>query len=75
MQGQHSGMPTHGSIGRTALERLLWRYENTVTKCPECGYLDEEGNWTSQTDGREIMYHHTCPSCGASRDHTFSFDR
>lgn len=61
--------------GATPIERLLRRYETTDTKCPKCGYVDEEGNWTSQTDGRRLVYHHTCPSCRAERDHTFRLGR
>lgn len=57
--------------GRTTLERLLRRYEETETKCPACGYVDDEGNWTSETNGREIVYLHVCPSCGADREHAF----
>lgn len=68
-------MPRHGMIGASTLEWVRQRYETTEKKCPACGFVDEEGNWTSRTDGREIVYHHVCPSCGAHRDHTFSLDR
>lgn len=61
--------------GRTPLEKVRRRYEGTDKKCPECGYVDEEGNWTSLTDGRRIVYRHACPSCGASREHTFDLGR
>lgn len=64
-------MSTYVTIGATPLERLQRRYEMTDTKCPECGHVDEDGNWTSESNGRRIVYHHTCPSCGADRDHTF----
>lgn len=67
-------MPTAPTRGNTPLARLRRRYETTETKCPECGYVDEEGNWTSRTDGREIVYHHICPSCRADRTHTFQLD-
>ena len=56
----------------TPLERLRRRYETTAKKCPACGYVDEEGNWTSRTDGRRVVYRHDCPSCDASREHVFS---
>ena len=74
---EHEGwyMPARGTAGKTALERLLRRYESTATKCPACGYVDESGNWTSRTSGGAIVYHHVCPSCGAGRDHRFSLDR
>lgn len=55
----------------TALESVRRRYERTETKCPECGYVDDDRNWTSQTDGKRIVYRHVCPSCDASREHTF----
>jgi phage FluMu protein Com len=62
-------------MGKTRFERLLTRYEETEKKCPACGYVDEAGNWTSETDGREVVYRHTCPSCAAVREHVFEFER
>ncbi|MFB6157625.1 MAG: HVO_0649 family zinc finger protein [Haloferacaceae archaeon] len=64
-------MPPRDKGGSTPLDRLRRRYETTETKCPECGYVDDEGNWTSRTDGRRVVYHHVCPSCGAGREHTY----
>lgn len=57
--------------GGSALDRLRERYETTETKCTECGYVDTERNWTSETDGTQIVYHHVCPSCAASRKFTY----
>jgi predicted RNA-binding Zn-ribbon protein involved in translation (DUF1610 family) len=68
-------MPPQRTSGRSALESLLRRYERTETKCPDCGYIDEGGNWTSQTDGQHVVYLHVCPGCGASREHTFDLNR
>ncbi|MFB6295905.1 MAG: HVO_0649 family zinc finger protein [Halobacteriales archaeon] len=68
-------MSKQGVGGVTPLERLRRRYERTETKCPACGYVDEEGHWTSRTDGRRIVYHHVCPSCDADREHVFRLDR
>lgn len=65
-------MTSHGITGSTPLERLLHRYETTDTKCPNCGYIDDEPNWTSQTEGKQIVYNHTCPSCGDERQHVFT---
>ena len=59
--------------GKTKFERLLKRYETTEKKCPECGYVDDDGGWTSETDGRKIVYCHVCPSCDATSEHTFEF--
>ncbi|MDQ2052801.1 HVO_0649 family zinc finger protein [Natronolimnohabitans sp. A-GB9] len=56
----------------TPLESQRRRYETTDKKCPACGYVDEDGNWKSRTDGGRIVYRHVCPSCKASREHTFS---
>lgn len=64
-------MAPQGTGGPTALERLLRRYERTETRCPACGYVDRGGHWESETDGSTVVYHHTCPSCGAKRDHSF----
>lgn len=60
--------------GKTPLDRLRRRYETTEKRCPACGYVDEEGNWTSETDGRRVVYRHVCPSCGDAREHVFRFD-
>lgn len=68
-------MSTLNIGGMTPIDRMLRRYRTTDTKCPRCGYVDEEGNWTSRTDGRQIVYHHVCPSCSAERDHTFQLHR
>jgi transposase len=55
----------------TQLERLRRRYETTEKKCSACGYVDDSRNWESRTDGRRVVYRFTCPSCDASREHTF----
>lgn len=55
----------------TALEKLRRRYETTDKKCPACGYVDTGRNWESRTDGKRVVYRHVCPSCDASREHTF----
>lgn len=68
-------MVSYRMTGQTPLERIRVRYENTEKKCPECGYVDEDGNWTSETDGQQLMYQHVCPSCDASREHTFDLTR
>jgi hypothetical protein len=62
-------MSIHATSSAGALERLRRRYETTEKRCPARGFVDEEGNWTSQTDGRRVVYHHVCPSCGAEREH------
>jgi hypothetical protein len=58
----------------TSFDQVKRRYETTDKKCPTCGYVDKEGNWTSQTDGQQIVYRHICPSCDTSREHTFNFN-
>jgi len=68
-------MSPRSTGGKTALDRLRRRYETTDTKCPDCGYVDDEAHWTARTDGNRIVYHYTCPSCQASRDHTFEIGR
>jgi ribosomal protein L32 len=65
-------MPTHNTPEGNPLERLGQRYENSETKCPECGYVDDtEDNWRRHTDGQQIVYHHVCPSCDAAREYVF----
>ncbi|MFB6183825.1 MAG: HVO_0649 family zinc finger protein [Haloarculaceae archaeon] len=68
-------MPTRNKGGRSPIDRLRRRYERTETKCPECGYVDEDNEWRSRTDGRRIVYQHVCPSCDAEREYTFRMDR
>lgn len=68
-------MPASNTAGVTSLARLRRRYETTEKKCPDCGFVDESRNWTSRTDGRRIVYTHVCPSCEASREHTFELAR
>jgi predicted RNA-binding Zn-ribbon protein involved in translation (DUF1610 family) len=65
-------MPPNNRRGRSPLERQRSRYENTETKCPECGYVnDANDDWASQSNGQQIVYHYVCPSCGAEREHVF----
>jgi RNA polymerase subunit RPABC4/transcription elongation factor Spt4 len=61
-------MTTYITAGSGALERLRRRHETTEKKCPAHGFVDEAGNWTSETDGRRVVYQHVCPSCGADRE-------
>lgn len=68
-------MATSRIRGVSPLAKLRRRYERTETKCPECGYVDDGGNWTSRTNGRQIVYHHVCPSCNADREHTYDLGR
>jgi rubredoxin len=68
-------MAPRPTVGGTPFERIRERYENTEKQCPECGYVGEGDNWTSQTDGRRIVYHYTCPVCGAEREHVFEVGR
>lgn len=55
---------------RSPLERLRAYYEHEELVCPDCGYEDEDGNWTSETDGGVVQYRHECPQCGAVREHS-----
>ena len=64
-------MPMRNRGSMSPFERLRERYETTEKKCPACGYIDTEGNWTTRKDGRRIVYHHVCPSCDAEREHVF----
>jgi rubredoxin len=57
-------MATRERRGRSPLERLRAHYEETRMRCSACGYVDEDGDWTATTTGREVTYEHACPSCG-----------
>jgi rubredoxin len=65
-------MAIHTDTGTTPLDRLRNRLD---MRCPECGYVDEEGRWTAATSGSRVTYQHICPSCAAVRQHTFQLDR
>jgi len=62
---------TRGPPGenRSPFERLTEQYDNEEIVCQECGFEDEPGTWDAETDGATIVSHHTCPNCGAERDH------
>ena len=55
----------------TALDRLRAHYDDVDLRCPECGYVDEDGGWRATTSGDRIDYRHLCPSCGAVRRRTY----
>ncbi|WP_435335882.1 HVO_0649 family zinc finger protein [Haloarchaeobius sp. TZWWS8] len=61
--------------GRSPMERLRLHYDHQELTCPECGYEDEDGHWESETNGREVHYHHRCPQCDAVREHTLSLSK
>ena len=54
---------------RSPFERLRAHYDHDELVCRECGFEDEAGTWEAATDGATIVYHHTCPKCGAEREH------
>ncbi|WP_276258556.1 HVO_0649 family zinc finger protein [Haloglomus litoreum] len=58
------------TVDRSPMERLQSYYDDEELVCPECGFEDDPGSWESETDGRQVHYHHECPSCGAVREHT-----
>jgi predicted RNA-binding Zn-ribbon protein involved in translation (DUF1610 family) len=64
-------MASHGN--RSPFERLKSYYQRAEPVCPACGYEDEEGGWTAETDGSGVVYRHTCPSCGAEREYSVQF--
>ena len=55
---------------RSPFERLKEYYDHEEFVCQECGFEDEEGTWDAEADGADIVYTHTCPKCGAEREHT-----
>jgi rubrerythrin len=56
--------------GASPLERLREHYDQQEMRCPECGFVDEDGHWRSETDGSVVHYEHVCPQCDAVREHT-----
>jgi hypothetical protein len=54
---------------RSPFERLKEYYDHEELVCRECGFEDEEGTWEAETDGGNIVYHHTCPKCDTVREH------
>ena len=57
---------------RSALEGLKAYYDRQARVCPECGYEDEAGNWTGETNGGVVAYQHECPSCRAVAERTIT---
>lgn len=57
-------------VGTNPLERLGSRFDDVDLVCPDCGYEDDDGSWTSVTSGDRILYRHVCPSCGSIRKRT-----
>lgn len=69
-------MVTYDKNGEAQHESLRSRFENTETKCPECGYVDDEmETWRSHTVDRQVVYHHVCPSCDAAREYVFHINK
>ncbi|MFC6907028.1 HVO_0649 family zinc finger protein [Halalkalicoccus tibetensis] len=66
---------SQGPTARSPFERVRDRYENSEKKCPDCGYIGEDGEWKSETDGRVIVYQYRCSSCNATRRHVFNLER
>jgi predicted RNA-binding Zn-ribbon protein involved in translation (DUF1610 family) len=50
-------------------ERLREYYNHEDHICQECGFNDRYGTWDAETNGADIAYTHTCPRCGAEREH------
>lgn len=57
--------------GRSPFERMTTYMDDADLVCPDCGYEDEEGSWTAETNGDTVLYRHLCPSCGSVRKRTF----
>ncbi|MFC6906908.1 HVO_0649 family zinc finger protein [Halalkalicoccus tibetensis] len=66
---------SHRLSGRSPFERVHDRYENSEKKCPECGHIDEDAEWNSETNGRTVVYTYRCSSCEATRRHMFNLER
>ncbi|WP_096393705.1 HVO_0649 family zinc finger protein [Halorubrum trapanicum] len=50
--------------GTTAFDRLRARFDGRPHVCEECGFVDEESEWTAATTGATVEYRHECPGCG-----------
>lgn len=56
--------------GASPLDRFGSRFDGADLVCPDCGYDDADGRWTSRTTGDRVRYSHVCPSCGSIRQRT-----
>ncbi|MFB6205327.1 MAG: HVO_0649 family zinc finger protein [Haloglomus sp.] len=61
-------MAVEEPTGVTALDRMRERLTETESRCPACG--SDAAEWTCETDGSEVRYERTCPSCGAVASRT-----
>jgi hypothetical protein len=59
---------------RSPFDRLRQHYERTKRRCPECGFVDTEGEWRVTKRGREIHYQHICPRCDAIDTRVLRYD-
>lgn len=56
--------------GTNPLERLGSHFDDVDLVCPDCGFEDDGGSWTSEISGDRVRYRHVCPSCGSIRKRT-----
>lgn len=62
------------SAGTTPLDGLAAYFDRRFSRCPACGFEDDDVHWTAHSDGRSVEYRHTCPSCDAVDRRTLEFD-
>ncbi len=56
--------------GASPFERLGAHFDEVDRVCPDCGFEDADGRWTTTTTGDRVSYRHVCPSCGSIRKRT-----
>lgn len=58
------------SPNRSAFETLKAVFDESALRCEACGYYDEDGRWTVETNGSSVVYDHVCPGCGITMTRT-----
>jgi len=58
---------------RSPFDRLRQHYEETELRCPECGFVDEDGSWNATANHGELQYRHVCPRCEAVDTHVLTY--
>ncbi|MFC6716736.1 HVO_0649 family zinc finger protein [Natrialbaceae archaeon GCM10025810] len=50
---------------RSPFDRLRQKYDESELRCPQCGYVDDDGGWRVTTSGSRVRYQFVCPTCDA----------
>ena len=64
-------MATRGA--RSPFDRLRQHYEDRKLRCPECGFVDDDGDWVATAKDGKLRYQHVCPRCRAADTYVLTY--